>query len=475
MKLQLRRLFRTATFRLAMAQVGIFFVFAFALLLAVYVTTAGQLERDAERGADVEFQALAQVYSEGGLQRLNEDVIDRIAAGGQGIYVLANENGEVISGSLDPLPPMSIGAESRRAVFQFDSPTEGGKTTRKTARGRAGRMLNGPILIVARDMGDANAIVGRISTAVWTGGVVGLVFSVFAGYSAARQAARRADLLSKTARDVMAGDLSRRAPVAGVGDEFDDLAQDLNAMLDRIQRLVAESRTAGDAIAHDLRSPLVRMRQALEQALDRAPEPNADRDALRKAMDETQRILDTFHALLQLSNVQSARETLKMQVVDVSGLAADLAEFFAPAAEDAGLAFDTAIAPDVAVEGEPRLIMQAVANLIENAVKYTPIGGAIRFDVRRRAEGGAELVVADTGPGVPAFERERVKERFVRLDPERSAGGAGLGLAMVTAVADVHQGEFTLDDGLGGPSGPGLSARLALPPARKASRARAAV
>jgi len=466
MKLQLRRLFRTATFRLAMAQVGIFFVFAFALLLAVYVTTAGQLERDADRGADVEFQALAQVYSEGGLQRLNEDVIDRIAAGGQGIYVLANENGEVISGSLDTLPPIAIGAESRRAVFRFDAPTEGGKT-RKTARGRAGRMLNGPILVVARDMGDANAIVGRISTAVWTGGVVGLVFSVLAGYSAARQAARRADLLSKTARDVMAGDLSRRAPVAGVGDEFDDLAQDLNAMLDRIQRLVAESRTAGDAIAHDLRSPLVRMRQALEQALDRAPEPRADRDALRKAMEETQRILDTFHALLQLSNVQSARETLKMQVVDVSGLAADLAEFFAPAAEDAGLAFDAAIAPDVAVEGEPRLIMQAVANLIENAVKYTPNGGAIRFDVRRRAEGGAELVVADTGPGVPVFERERVKERFVRLDPERSAGGAGLGLAMVTAVADVHQGEFTLEDGLGGPTGPGLSARLALPQVRK--------
>lgn len=460
MKLQFRRLFRTATFRLALAQVGMFTLFSFALLLTVYFTTAGQLTRDAERAADAEFAALAQIYNEGGQQRLNEEVIDRIAAGGQGLYVLADANGEIISGSFDSLP-VQPDLEPRRVVFPFDGVTENGPV-RKSARGRVGRLLNGPILLVARDMGDANAIVGRISSAVSTGAVVGLVFSIFAGYSAARQAARRADMLSKTARDVMAGDLSRRAPVAGVGDEFDDLAQDLNAMLDRIQRLVMSLRTAGDAIAHDLRSPLVRMRQTMEQALDQAPDIQADRDALRKAMEETEHILDTFNALLNLSRAQSA-DSIKLQRVDVSGLAGDLAEFFAPAAEDAGLAFQAEIAPGVAVDGEPRLIMQAVANLIENAVKYTPTGGAIRFEVRRPRDGGAEVLVADSGPGVPPHERERVKERFVRLDPERSQGGAGLGLAMVTVVAEVHRGRFVLGEGLGGPHGPGLSATLAFP------------
>jgi signal transduction histidine kinase len=470
MRLHLRRLFRTATFRLALAQGAIFIVFSFALLLTVYFTTAGQLERDAERSADSEYGALEVAYAQGGLQRLNEEIIDRIAAGGQGLYVLADENGEVISGSLDTLPVVA-GPEDRRVVFPFEGVSESG-TVRKTARGRAGRLLGGPILVVARDMGDANAIVGRISSAVWTGGVVGLVFSLLAGYAAARQAARRADMLSKTARDVMVGDLSRRAPVAGVGDEFDDLAEDLNAMLDRLQRYVAASRTAGDAIAHDLRSPLVRMRQALEQALDRAPDVEEDREALRKAMVETEHILETFNALHQLSNMQSGADTFKMQAVDVSALAGDLAEFFAPAAEDAGLAFEARIASGVTIDGEPRLIMQAVANLIENAVKYTPPGGRIRFDVRRRLEGGADLVVSDSGPGIPVGDRERVKERFVRLDPGRSKGGAGLGLAMVAAVAEVHQGRFALADGLGGAEphdlGPGLMATLALPATRSA-------
>ncbi|MBU6372800.1 MAG: HAMP domain-containing histidine kinase [Alphaproteobacteria bacterium] len=462
MKFQLRSLFRTATFRLALAQAAMFTLFAFALLLTVYFTTAGQLTRDAERAADTEFAALAQIYNEGGRQRLNEEIIDRIGAGGAGLYAFADPNGEVISGSFDTLP-VQPDVEPRRVVFPFDAVTENGKV-RKSARGRVGRLLNGPILLVARDMGDANAIVGRISSAVSTGAVVGLVFSLVAGYAAARQAARRADLLSKTARDVMAGDLSRRAPVAGIGDEFDDLAQDLNAMLERIQRLVISTRTAGDAIAHDLRSPLVRMRQTMEQALDQPPDAQADREALRKAMEETEHILDTFSALLNLSRAQSF-EHLKLQSVDVSGLAGDLAEFFAPAAEDAGLAFEAVIAPGVAVEGEPRLIMQAVANLIENAVKYTPSGGAIRFEVRRPRDGGAEVLVADSGPGVPPHERERVKERFVRLDPERAHGGAGLGLAMVTVVAEVHRGQFVLDDGLGGPHGPGLSAKIALPAA----------
>lgn len=457
---ELRRLFRTATFRLALAQVGVFTVFAFALLFTIYFTTAGQLTRDAERSADAEFASLAQIYNEGGLQRLNEEVIDKIAAGGQGLYVLADQDGEVISGSFDSLPVMPE-AEPRRIVFPFDAVTENG-SVRKTGRGRVGRILNGPILLVARDMGDANAIVGRISSAVWTGGLLGLIFSIFAGYSAARQAARRADMLSKTARDVMAGDLSQRAPVLGVGDEFDDLARDLNAMLARIQRLVASSRTAGDAIAHDLRSPLVRMRQTLEQALDQPPDTETDRAALRKALEETERIIGTFNAVLRISHVQTA-DSWKFEPVDVSALAGDLAEFFAPVAEDANIAFQAAIAPNVTIEGEPRLIEQAVANLIENAVKYTPAGGAIRFDVRRARDGAAELIVADTGPGVPPSERERVKERFVRLSAERAPGGVGLGLSLVTAVVEVHQGQFVLDDGLGGGDGPGLSAALLLP------------
>jgi len=472
---QLRRLFRTATFRLAIAQVGMFTVFAFALLFSIYFTTAGQLTRDADRAADIEFAALSQIYSEGGFQRLNEEVIDRIAAGGPGLYCLANQDGRVVSGSFAELPETPT-AEPRRIVFKFDAPVgpgpDNGRRSARTARGRIGRLLNGPILFVARDMGDANAIVGRISSAVWTGGAVGLLFSIVAGYSAARQAARRADMLSKTARDVMAGDLSRRAPVLGVGDEFDDLARDLNAMLSKIQDLITASRTAGDAIAHDLRSPLVRMRQTMEHTLDRPADVNQDREALRKAMEETEWILDTFDSLLQLANARSA-DCWQFQSADISALADDLTEFFGPAAEDSGLTFEAEVDQGVSVDCEPRLVALAAANLIENALKYTPSGGRVRFALRRERDGGAEISVADDGPGVPQHERERVKERFVRLDPGRTTGGSGLGLAMVVAVAEAHEGVLSLEDGLGAPGGPGLTARLVLP-ASPSAKARAA-
>lgn len=458
---KVRDLIRTTTFRLAMAQAAVFIVFAFALLSTVYLTTAGQLTRDAELSADQEFEGLTRLYAEGGLRRLNEAMIQRLGAASGAIYVLADANGSVITGHFDALPATPE-SESERIVFQFERREADGQITRRNARGRIGRLLNGPILLVARDMGDAAAVVNRVTSAVWTGAALGLALSLLAGIIASRQAARRAEALSRTARDVMAGDLGRRAPTWGAGDEFDSLAADINAMLGRIERLVQASRTAGDSIAHDLRTPLTRMRQRMEEALAQAPEAERDREALRKALEETDQVLSTFNAILRLSRVQSAAGwTLKP--VDLTQILADLAEFYEPAAEEAGVVFQAAIPPALRVSGDGTLLAQAMSNLIENALKYTPAGGRVEVAARRLATGEIEAAVRDSGPGIRPEDRERATERFVRLEAARTTPGAGLGLSLVSAVAELHKGAFTLSEGLGGAHGPGLTAALLLP------------
>jgi signal transduction histidine kinase len=348
--------------------------------------------------------------------------------------------------------------------FSFEREDESGAQVRGRASGRVGRLINGPILLVARDLGDSAVIAGRITQVLWTVAIVGLVVSVVSGLLAATQAARRAETLSNTAREVMSGDLTRRAPVRGVGDEFDELAVAMNAMLDRLERLMHTTRTAGDAIAHDLRSPLTRFRQKLENALEAPPDSDADREALRKALDEADRLLGMFAAVLKLARVETA-SNWKLHRVDASEILRELAEFYEPAAEEQGLKLRAEVQDGLVVRGEHGLFTQAVSNLIENALKYTPTGGNVEVRALRRPDGRIEIDVLDDGPGVPPAERDRVLERFVRLETARSTPGVGLGLSLVAAVARLHQGGLHLRDGLPNGEKTGLGAALVLPAA----------
>jgi signal transduction histidine kinase len=451
----LPNLLRTTTFRLAMVQATFFTAFAFVFLGYIYFATAGQLTQDAERAAAQEFDSLALVYAQGGRDALNQEVIERSSSGGPTRYLFADENGKAISGDFDRLSKIPAGA-AERAEFDFEAPNPDGTFTRHHAIGRVGRLSNGPILLVARDMGDAAAIVRRISNTLWTGALLGVALSLLAGLIASRQAARRVETLSRTAQDVMAGDLTRRAPVHGDNDEFDILAIDFNAMLARLEKLVHSTRTAGDAIAHDLRTPLARLRGQIESALETPPSGEADREALRRALEELDQVLATFTAVLRLARVQSA-SGWRFEQVDVTAITRNLTEFYEPVAEDAGVTLRSFITPGLFAAGDESLITQALSNLIENAIKYTPRSGQARVEAIRGADGRIVVSVADSGPGVPAEDRERILERFVRLETARTTPGAGLGLSLVAAVADLHQAELLLGDGLGGSCGPGLS------------------
>jgi signal transduction histidine kinase len=454
-------LLRTTTFRLGLVQAGIVLSFVVALLLYIYFATAGQLIQDSDALADQEYVALERAYAEGGMRRLNQEVVERAARQGPLLYILAEASGVVVTGDFRQLPAVPR-ETSERVDFNFERVDESGATVRGRARGRVGRLINGPILLVARDLGDTALIAGRITRTLWTVAILGLVVSLVSGLIAAHQAAKRADDLAATTRAVMAGDLARRAPVRGAGDEFDALAEAMNGMLDRIEQLMHTTRTAGDAIAHDLRSPLTRFRQKLEAALERPPDTEADREALRKAVDEADRLVDMFSAVLKLARVEGAGNW-RMERIDATSALRELVEFYEPVAEEKGQRLSGQIADGLVLRGEPGLFAQAVSNLIENALKYTPDGGRVEVNAQRRADGRLEIAVMDNGPGVPPGDRDRVLERFVRLETARSTPGVGLGLSLVYAVARLHRGGLHLRDGLSNTAGVGLGAALVLP------------
>jgi len=460
MRPDLSALLKTTTFRLGLVQAGVVLGFVVALLLYVYFETAGQLIRDSDVLADQEYASLERSYAEGGIRRLNQEVVERAARPGPMLYILAESSGHVIAGDLPTLPSIP-GGSPQRVDFSFDRNTGDGGATHVRARGRVGRLLSGPILLVARDLGDTAFIAGRVTRALWTVAILGLALSMISGLLAAWQAARRAEVLAGTAREVMGGDLTRRAPVLGIGDEFDELAQAMNGMLDRIEALMQTTRTAGDAIAHDLRSPLTRFRQKLETALEAPPNSDADREALRKAVEEADRLLDMFAAILKLARVEAA-SNWRLERVNVTGILRELVEFYEPAAEEQGLSFSAHIDESLAVRGDQGLFTQAVSNLVENALKYTPSGGRVEVRAVQRPDGRVEIDVLDDGPGVASAERDRVVERFVRLEGARTTPGAGLGLSLVAAVARLHRGGLHLRDGMG-EDGKGLCAALVIP------------
>ena len=458
-------LLRTTTFRLALAQAGIVLAFVVALLVYVYFATVGQLNADSDVLAEQEFAALERAYSEGGIRRLNQEVVERAARQGPLLYVLAETNGAVITGDFQQLPVLP--RDAVEAVdFSFERVGADGAAFRGRARGQVGRLLGGPILLVVSDLGDSALVAGRITNVLWTVAILGVILSVASGLIGSWLATRRVEALSATAYNVMGGDLTSRAPVRGENDEFDALAVAINSMLDRLQHLMQVSRTAGDAIAHDLRSPLARFRQKLEAALERPPDSEADREALRNALDEADSVLATFAAVLKLARVEGS-VTWRLERVNVTNILRELVEFYEPAAEEQNRTLSGQVDEGLYIHGEHGLFTQAVSNLVENAIKYTHEGGRVELRALRRSDGRIEIAVSDNGPGISPADRDRVLDRFVRLESARSTPGAGLGLSLVAAVARLHKGGLHLRDGLGGEGErKGLGAVLVLPAMR---------
>jgi signal transduction histidine kinase len=268
----------------------------------------------------------------------------------------------------------------------------------------------------------------------------------------------RVEAVNRTSERIIHGDLTQRVPLTGSGDEFDQLAANLNAMLDRIERLMLGMRQVADNIAHDLRTPLARLRARLEVTLLERPDATRYGDALRETIAEADTLLGTFNALLTIAEAEAGSRREAMAVVDLAEIARSVAELYEPVADDKGIALTVDGAPTIPVHGDRHLLSQAIANLLDNALKYTP-AGAITLRARQTGE-TARVEVADSGPGVPADRRDAVFDRFVRLEGSRSTPGNGLGLSLVRAVARLHGGDAWLED-----NDPGLKAVITLPTA----------
>lgn len=466
MAVKLPRIFRTTPFRLTLLFLALFASGASAFLAYIYVATAGETTRRTDQEIRREMRSLVDVYNRAGLDAVNQSLIERAASEKPFLYLLLTKDGQRISGSIEESPVENFTGAPTKATFQVTDLDAQGRETKHPARGLQERLSGGEILFVGADAGEDEAYVNRIVRALQAAGLLVVVLGLAGGVLVSRNVSRAMAGLTEVVDRVRNGEQGVRARVRGTRDEFDELAQGVNDMLDRLERSMAGHRHAGDAIAHDLRSPLTRLRARLEAAYRDIEAGKGDpTEALAQALNDTDSVLKTFGAVLSIARLQAAGGAPNPVVFDPADLAADMSELYEPVCEDKGVDFSAELTRELMVRGNREFLAQALANILDNAVKYTPSGGAIMLRVRRRASGEVEYSVTDTGPGVPDEDRERVIQRFVRLENSRNEPGAGLGLSLVAAVAEAHGGRLELSEGPGrvGEVGPGLRVAFILP------------
>lgn len=474
--MKLPSLLRRTPFRLTLLFLALFAAAAAAILAWVYVASASEARARTQDEVTRELTVLTDIYRLRGLDALNAALVDRTITGGSYLYMLMDPQGALITGSLTETPIDIVprgtgdgGATPTWDTFRYTDTDASGRVTRPESLGVQVRLSGGEILFVGQSMGDTEAYLARLTQALWGAMGVVLLLGLAGGLLISRNLERSMRRLQTVVTGVQEGDLKVRAVVRPNGDELDELGQGLNTMLDRLEGSMASIRHAGDAIAHDLRSPLTRMRAKLEVALMDAEAGKIDGvDAVQLALDEADSLLKTFNTVLAIARLQAAAgHTPDPKVFDAADLAADMAELYEPASEDKGLEFSAEIERGLMIEANQPFLAQALANIIDNAIKYTPTGGAVMLRARRRSSGEIEFSVTDTGPGVPEADRDRVTERFVRLDNSRTEAGSGLGLSLVAAVMEAHGGRIQLDEGPGvyNGFGPGLRVALVVPAA----------
>lgn len=452
----------SGTFRIAALSLVAFVLAAALIFTALFLKTNDALTQLTLSAVRADAEAILGDKRAASLPGLVEVIAARAALPGPGLYRLSDPSGRRLAGNLDPLPP------------QLADRPAGGAFPYVRASGQSERLGvaigvdagNGARLYVGRDVEDQRAFAARMRTAFLLGfGLLSLA-GLAGGVGIARALLNRIEAINATSRSIMAGDLARRVPLSGSDDEIDGLAANLNAMLQRIETLMGALREVSDNIAHDLKTPLNRLRNRAEAALADTRGPPAYREGLERTIDEADEIIRVFNALLLIARLEAGAVEQTMSDVDLGGLVADCAELYEPVAQERGLVLDVSAPPGPIIRGNRQLLGQAVANLVDNAIKYSAAaarGAAVTVAVVASAS-GPEIVVGDRGPGIGPQDRERVLKRFVRLEKSRTEPGTGLGLSLVAAVARMHGGTLRLED-----NAPGLRVVLALPLARVTS------
>ena len=459
----LGKLVRTTAFKLSLLYLTVFALFAAFLLGYFAWNTRRLITAQITQTVDAEILGLAEQYRVAGLRRLVAIVDARSRRPGSSLYLVATSAGDGLVGNIVPLDAAVLEQTgwTETAYRKLDDP----QGVSQMALVRVFHLAGGFRLLVGRDLDERERLRDIVVNAgQWSIAVV-IVLGLAGGFFITRRVLKRVDAMSATAQTIMAGDLSGRLPVAGTGDELDRLAGSLNAMLERIEALMHGLKEVSDNIAHDLKTPLTRLRNRSEAALRTAKSDAEYRQALEATIDESDHLIQTFNALLLIARAESGQARDPAAMFDASAVVRDVGELYEPVAEDKGLALKVETTPTAPTSGNRELVSQALANLIDNAIKYaTPRsgdanGGPSPIFVSAREEGERILLtVTDSGPGIAESDRSRAVERFVRLETSRSQPGSGLGLSLAAAVARLHGGELKLED-----NRPGLKVTLSLP------------
>ena len=457
----LGKLFRATAFRLALAILAISAVGAGIVLSVIAWQVVKLVDEEIAHTIDVEAKGLIDTDDREGLMGLYSAIETRKRQPGAALYLLTDPAGEPLAGNVEQIP---LEVLERPGFVVVSYRTSGGGDRVRQALVRVYRLPPGFLLLVGHDLGDR----ARIEKVMVRALAISLVF--FAALAAvgalfvARRVLGRIDDINTSAHGIMAGDLTRRLPVSGSGDELDRLAEGLNEMLGQIGELMQGLREVSDNIAHDLRTPLTRLRNHAEAALAFGGDAAAYRGALEKTIEESDSLIKIFNALLLIARAEAGDDVEALHPFDVAEAARSVAELYEPIAEEEGVSLKVKTEEELTVRGNRELIAQALANLIDNALKYgAPKDGFadVKPDVvvsARRAGDSVVLTVADRGPGIAPADRARVLGRFVRLEGSRSRPGSGLGLSLAAAVARMHGGSVELED-----NQPGLRVRVTLP------------
>jgi signal transduction histidine kinase len=448
---------RSSTLKLALISIGIFGAVVVALFGYVYWSTASYVRSRADRAIAAEQVVLQRAYARGGRGTLVAAITHRIADEplDGGLYLLADPSYAPVAGNLEAWPPSLKDAKGWNTFSTQEWKPDAAH--RPLLRAAFETLPDGSHLLVGRDIEDLDAFAAKIETALALG--ISLIF-VLAGVASlfvTRRTVGRIEAINATSRSIMQSGLGERIPLRGTRDEWDQLAGNLNSMLDRIEALMGEVKQVTDNVAHDLRTPLTRMRGRLEKAYGRQRDGRDDQSLISDTIAHLDGVLGMFASLTRISQIEANDRTAGFRAVNLAEIANEVVELFDAAAEDRGAHIEAAGAPLALISGDRDLLFDAVSNLVDNALKHGRDAGQVSVEVTR-SDDGAAISVADDGPGIPAAERRHVFKRFYRLERSRRTPGNGLGLSLVAAVARLHGADIEMLD-----NAPGLKFQLRFP------------
>jgi signal transduction histidine kinase len=452
----LSKTLHSSTLKLALTYVAVFSAAIFAVLGYVYWITAGHLSQQFEESLSSESASLLETYNRAGRDGLGELIEARVKDRhfDEWGYLLLDSSLNKIAGNM-PTWPLEFAGTDGSGIFSL--PLEPSKSRRAQFRGTYQTLPDGSRLLIARTVADLDRLGNAISIALLAAAALFLILAAAAALSTSRRSVARIEAINATSRQIMRSGLGERIPLRGTRDEWDELAANLNSMLERIQELAEWNRQVSDNVAHDLRTPLSRLRGRLEKASAQEPDLSGYRELINGTLGELDEILKTFSSLLRISQIETSNRTAGFVEVDLTEIAREVVDLFDPTAEQRAVRLQLLADDSVFITGDRDLLFDAISNLVDNAIKHGRERGEVTVTVLRSPDGPV-LTVADRGPGISIEERKNVLRRFYRLERSRNSPGNGLGLSLVAAVVQLHDGHIAMTD-----NAPGLNVEVHFP------------